>query len=317
MAKARRKLRRQLMKKAKKGYLTPGEREDLMQLDREVNKANRQAAAVGVPALATALAIASKSNMYQDWRFQKDLEEAIEKGFISVADDDEATPKEAPTDEATPKETPEGVSDTTPTEGSIDDQLRGIQEKNNKKFTRPDFVPSKRDEEEEDYFEKEALQIRREMDRYSNWPYTPGTEERLGDMSGEELAQMMAIRETGPYNLRPEEEDKYLDYLGLGQDQSKPRPTKMQRRMMRRGFDPVEGEFYSKESNPVMIGSPRPESRLKEPEMRTPPFSQMRPGQGEDIMDPNFGQMPQKTGGYTPFLSSLRNKFQKRLTGKR
>lgn len=61
MAKGRRKLRRQLIKKMKKGYLTPGEREDLMELDREVNRANRQAAAMTGAGLGTALAIASKT----------------------------------------------------------------------------------------------------------------------------------------------------------------------------------------------------------------------------------------------------------------
>ena len=36
-------MRRQLMKKMKKGYLTPGEREELRELDREVNQLNRRA----------------------------------------------------------------------------------------------------------------------------------------------------------------------------------------------------------------------------------------------------------------------------------
>lgn len=61
MAKARRKMRRALMKKMKKGSLTPGERRDLMELDREVNRANRQAAGIGGAGLAAALAIASKT----------------------------------------------------------------------------------------------------------------------------------------------------------------------------------------------------------------------------------------------------------------
>lgn len=61
MAKARRKMRRALMKKMRKGALTPGERRDLMELDREVNRANRQAAGVGGAGLAAALAIASKT----------------------------------------------------------------------------------------------------------------------------------------------------------------------------------------------------------------------------------------------------------------
>lgn len=61
MAKARRKMRRALMKKMRKGALTPGERRDLMELDREVNKANRQAAGVGGAGLAAALAVASKA----------------------------------------------------------------------------------------------------------------------------------------------------------------------------------------------------------------------------------------------------------------
>jgi len=54
-------MRRALMKKMKKGSLTPGERRDLMELDREVNRANRQAAGIGGAGLATALAIASKT----------------------------------------------------------------------------------------------------------------------------------------------------------------------------------------------------------------------------------------------------------------
>lgn len=61
MAKARRKMRRALMKKMKKGSLTPGERRDLMDLDREVNKANRQAAGAAGAGLGAALAIASKT----------------------------------------------------------------------------------------------------------------------------------------------------------------------------------------------------------------------------------------------------------------
>lgn len=61
MAKARRKMRRALMKKMKKGSLTPGERRDLMELDREVNKANRQAAGAAGAGLGAALAIASKT----------------------------------------------------------------------------------------------------------------------------------------------------------------------------------------------------------------------------------------------------------------
>lgn len=61
MAKARRKMRRALMKKMKKGSLTPGERRDLMELDREVNKANRQAAGATGAGLGAALAIASKT----------------------------------------------------------------------------------------------------------------------------------------------------------------------------------------------------------------------------------------------------------------
>tara|TARA_R100001440_G_scaffold60576_1_gene80405 strand:+ start:730 stop:1725 length:996 start_codon:yes stop_codon:yes gene_type:complete len=61
MSKARRKMRRALMKKMKKGSLTPSERRDLMQLDREVNKANRRSAGIGGAGLAAALAIASKT----------------------------------------------------------------------------------------------------------------------------------------------------------------------------------------------------------------------------------------------------------------
>ena len=52
---------RQLMKKMRKGSLTPSERAELRELDREVNRANRQAAGIGGAGLAAALAIASKA----------------------------------------------------------------------------------------------------------------------------------------------------------------------------------------------------------------------------------------------------------------
>jgi len=294
MAKARRKLRRQLMKKAKKGYLTPGEREDLMQLDREVNKANRQAAAVGVPALSAALAMAARSGALYG------MGDSL-SGFL-----DDMKERRERKEEEEPIETTDANQEV-----SGDDQLRRLQEENNKELQKepegsmdtdmPEGLVRQpvgpRAQVQRDIFSPEdtndLVDLEERMVRYptlpnaeqeSNWPYVPGTEERLGDMSGEELAQMMAVRKEGPYDLRPEEEDKYLDYLGLGQDQRKPRPTRMQRRMLRRGFDPVEGEFLKaetfdpKESNPTT---------------------------------------PQKMGGYTPFLSRLRNKFQKRLTGRR
>ena len=66
MAKARRKMRRALMKKMRKGALTPGERRDLMELDREVNRANRQAAGIGGAGLAAALALASKAGALKE-----------------------------------------------------------------------------------------------------------------------------------------------------------------------------------------------------------------------------------------------------------
>ena len=148
MAKARRKLRRQLIKKARKGYLTPGEREDLIQLDREVNKANRQAAAVGVPSLAAALAMASRSGALS----------GMGDSLSGLVDNMKERRKKK--EEEKPIETTD-----TNQEVSLDEELKKLQEENSKKFTTPDFVPTKRDEEEEDYFEEEARQIRREVDR--------------------------------------------------------------------------------------------------------------------------------------------------------
>lgn len=45
----------------RKGSLSAAERRELLELDREVNKANRQAAGIGGAGLAAALAIASKA----------------------------------------------------------------------------------------------------------------------------------------------------------------------------------------------------------------------------------------------------------------
>lgn len=54
-------MRRALMKKMKKGSLSPSEYRELKSLDREVNKANRQAAGAAGAGLGAALAIASKT----------------------------------------------------------------------------------------------------------------------------------------------------------------------------------------------------------------------------------------------------------------
>ena len=61
MARARRKMRRKLIKQMKKGHLSAAERRELLDLDREVNKANREGAAIGAAGLGTALAIANKA----------------------------------------------------------------------------------------------------------------------------------------------------------------------------------------------------------------------------------------------------------------
>lgn len=63
MARARRKMRRQLMKKMRKGYLTPGERSELKDLDREVNQLNRRAAGVTGLGATAALAMAERSGL--------------------------------------------------------------------------------------------------------------------------------------------------------------------------------------------------------------------------------------------------------------
>lgn len=61
MARARRKMRRKLIKQMKKGHLSAAERRELLDLDREVNRLNRQGAAIGAAGLGTALAIANKA----------------------------------------------------------------------------------------------------------------------------------------------------------------------------------------------------------------------------------------------------------------
>ena len=89
MAKARRKMRRQLMKKLKKGYLTPGEREDLMELDREVNRANRQAAGMTGAGLGSALLIASKmgaGDALGDWLDTRQKEKEVEDESVELGE---------------------------------------------------------------------------------------------------------------------------------------------------------------------------------------------------------------------------------------
>lgn len=107
MAKARRKMRRSLMKKMRKGALTPGERRDLMELDREVNKANRQAAGVGGAGLAAALALASKTGALKEGKdalgeFLDEREGVREerKGQKAIEREEEREAKERAEDEA-------------------------------------------------------------------------------------------------------------------------------------------------------------------------------------------------------------------------
>jgi hypothetical protein len=112
MAKARRKMRRQLMKKLKKGYLTPGEREDLMQLDREVNRANRQAAGMTGAGLGSALLIASKmgaGDALGDWldtrQNKKEVEdEPVEFEESSVMENEDEFPETLDIEEIEEKE---------------------------------------------------------------------------------------------------------------------------------------------------------------------------------------------------------------------
>ena len=61
MSRARRKMRRKLMKQMRKGSLSAAERRELLELDREVNRATRHGAAIGAAGLGTALAIANKA----------------------------------------------------------------------------------------------------------------------------------------------------------------------------------------------------------------------------------------------------------------
>ena len=82
-------MRRQLMKKMRKGSLTPSERAELRELDREVNRANRQAAGIGGAGLAAALAIASKTGALDnllDSRKQKSSDSTESKKESEEAD---------------------------------------------------------------------------------------------------------------------------------------------------------------------------------------------------------------------------------------
>lgn len=78
MAKGRRKLRRKLIRKMRKGYLTPGERSELRDLDREVNELNRRTAR-DVGAGAAALALLGQTQAGRD--MFGNIREGVE-GFI-------------------------------------------------------------------------------------------------------------------------------------------------------------------------------------------------------------------------------------------
>lgn len=310
MAKARRKLRRQLMKKAKKGYLTPGEREDLMQLDREVNKANRQAAAVGVPALSAALAMASRSGALYG------MGDSLSGLFDGMGERRERKEEEEPIETADANQ-----------EVSGDDQLRKLQEENNKELQEKD--------------NKEPSTVFKPLEGPT---YRAGAEELGNYMSDEERVKMMAARTANEQNA----EDITEPFVGLPDEvtldaaeitDSPSYGVSGNREVAREKFirdlqennpellEKYGRSRYDKYGNYINIGQSTLDPEIynlvqQGDEYRfnlKPEFSGAQPSMrgAEDVMDPNFGQMPQRMGGYTPFLSSLRNKFQKRLTGRR
>ena len=101
MAKARRKMRRKLMKKMRKGSLSPTEHDRLMDLDREVNQLNRRAARnIGLGG-AAALYMAQRSGALDslgEWlderrserdkkKFQKESQEIGEEVSSQIKED--------------------------------------------------------------------------------------------------------------------------------------------------------------------------------------------------------------------------------------
>jgi|DEB0MinimDraft_6_1074348.scaffolds.fasta_scaffold03728_4 hypothetical protein len=278
MAKGRRKLRRQLIKKMKKGYLTPGEREDLMELDREVNRANRQGALMTGAGLGTALAIASKTgalgnagDALGDWLDQraetKDKKDAFQEesrvmGEQTAQDVRDEARDRVIEDAMAQKDAPSRLA------SEIEDQE----------------LPEMAVEEEDfDEFIPNVGPLGPSREGFDEWQAVRDRAEAL-----REARALLPTEEQEKWERRERLMDEYLE-------SKSPEEGNMER-IVGPGADPY--------SDPEGIGARRA-TMFPSVEI-TPEFS------WEDLQRRGGPRVQNEDGGYTPFLRAMRSKIRKK-----
>lgn len=277
MAKGRRKLRRQLIKKMKKGYLTPGEREDLMELDREVNRANRQAAAMTGAGLGTALAIASKTgalgragDSLGEWLDSRKAPE----GSISIGDIEgpEVMERQALEPVNLEREPFEPVGPRA-------------EEREEDFLPKPDVIgdPSVEESEDSDDFIPNVEPLGPSREGFDEWQDVRDRAEAL-----REDRALLPTEEQEKWERRERLMDEYLK-------SKRPEEGNMEK---------IVGPWVDPYSDPEGMGARR--ATMFPTVEITPEFS------WEDLQRRGGPRVQNEDGGYTPFLRAMRSKIRKK-----
>ena len=281
MARARRKMRRKLMKQMRKGSLSAAERRELLELDREVNRANRQGAAIGAAGLGTALAIANRAGAgealsdFLDERQEKRTEK--KKAKFQAKSKKEGDKVSAQVKEDARKE----LMDSLPKDRS-DVSIKDIE------------IPKMQDiEEDEEKFEDKGLndtliQYQMEKAKATSIPDGPVGPDRSNE-GFQEAQRVQAAREAM-------------------QDFRDSEPTEAEERAARRQRLLDERMMQDDPGNMEQIVGPGREQVFDDPRGigATPAGSGIpfrTDGPREDFAK----------GGYTPFLRSMRDRIRRRL----
>jgi len=233
-------MRRQLMKKMRKGSLTPSERAELKELDREVNRANRQAAGIGGAGLAAALAIASKTGALGRGKDALgeflDTRKARKDGQdIAEAKLDMEMMRREDLMDGLPKDSPD------PSERDKKKRMKAAEEAAllglNIEQDDEDFVDEQMDADLEKYKEGRMNDLEQAL----------GSNAALASMfgRGEAPPPASSIRPVGPGPKYDEGETRSFDEIMSARRADPPEENeRLDRRLERRGgFDPRTGEY--------------------------------------------------------------------------
>ena len=276
-------MRRQLMKKMRKGSLTPSERAELRELDREVNRANRQAAGIGGAGLAAALAIASKAG----------AGDALGE-FLDKRQEKKKKKKKAEF-QAESQKIGEKVSDQVREDAKKElmDSLPG--DKSDVRISIDDIsIPKIQDiEEEEENFEDKELndtlkqyELQKDMEQGTNVPFG-------GIMLDEAVVVGDANKDT-PMPLGPPR-DEFDRLQAVREAQQAPYVSSMSQSTAEKMLNQkLRSEGYTHGRS----------------DSRAPEFTLF---QDKESGEYRFRIKEDAKGGYTPFLRSMRDRIRRRI----